>query len=68
MLRKLLKILFVGVALYAIAIMPIGRDRKLYQVLPLQEARFMIFNMREWIENTWNELSEKWFENSVETN
>lgn len=67
MFKKLLKILFVAIALYAIAIMPIGRDKKLYQMLPLQEARFMVFNMRDWVENTWNELSEKWFENMTET-
>jgi len=67
MLRKLLKILFLGVALYAIAIMPIGRERKLYEVLPLLEARLMIFNLRDWVESTWNELTEKWFEDIVET-
>lgn len=68
MIKKLLKLGFVGLAVFAILIIPVGKEKKLYELLPVENAQVKYAGLILWCENTWNELIDAWFINRIDKN
>lgn len=60
-MKKVLKVAFVVLAIYAILIMPVGNKKKLYQLFPVQEAKISVFEFKSWIQETWSDITALWF-------
>ncbi len=65
MIKKLLKLAFVALAVFAILIIPVGKDKKLYELLPVEKAKIKYAGTILWCHNTWNELIDMWFTKGI---
>ena len=65
MIKKLLKLAFVALAVFAILIIPVGKNKKLYELLPVQEAKIKYAGTIAWCQNTWSELVDMWFTRGI---
>jgi len=65
-MKKILKVLFVALAVYAILIMPVGNKKKLYELFPVQEAKMGVLQFKSWFEETWSDVTARWFSEEPE--